>query len=53
MTWSEATLLAAVLLLLLLWAVWVVASRLDRLHRISRRRWGGRTATFMPSTWHS
>ncbi|NLE71068.1 MAG: hypothetical protein GX609_03080 [Actinomycetales bacterium] len=33
MTWSEATLLAAVLLLLLLWAVWVVASRLDRLHR--------------------
>lgn len=33
MTWSEATLLAAVLLLLLLWAVWVFANRLDRLHR--------------------
>lgn len=33
MTWSEATLLAAALLLLLLWAVWVFASRLDRLHR--------------------
>lgn len=33
MTWSEATLLAAVALLLLLWLVWVFANRLDRLHR--------------------
>lgn len=33
MTWSEATLMAAVALLLLLWLVWVVANRLDRLHR--------------------
>lgn len=33
MTWSEATLLAAALLLLLLWGIWVFASRLDRLHR--------------------
>lgn len=33
MTWSEATLLVAGILLLLLWAVWVFASRLDRLHR--------------------
>jgi hypothetical protein len=33
MTWSEATLMAAVALLLLLWLVWVFANRLDRLHR--------------------
>ena len=33
MTWSEATLLVAVLLLVLLGFVWVVANRLDRLHR--------------------
>lgn len=33
MTWSEATVLVAGTLLLLLWWVWVVASRLDRLHR--------------------
>ena len=33
MTWSEATLLAAALLLVLLWVIWVFASRLDRLHR--------------------
>lgn len=33
MTWSEATLLVAALLLLLLWMVWVAANRLDRLHR--------------------
>lgn len=33
MTWSEATVLAAALLLLLLAAVWVFANRLDRLHR--------------------
>ena len=32
-SWSEATLLVAVALLLLLWLVWVVANRLDRLHR--------------------
>ena len=33
MTWSEATLLVAALLLILLWGIWVFASRLDRLHR--------------------
>ena len=33
MTWSEATLLVAAALLVLLWAVWVFANRLDRLHR--------------------
>lgn len=33
MTWSEATLMVAVALLVLLWLVWVVANRLDRLHR--------------------
>lgn len=33
LSWSEATLLVAGALLLLLWFVWVVASRLDRLHR--------------------
>jgi hypothetical protein len=33
MTWSEATLLVAALLLILLWVIWVFASRLDRLHR--------------------
>lgn len=33
MTWSEATLLTAAVLLVLLWAVWLVANRLDRLHR--------------------
>lgn len=33
MTWSEATLLVAGLLLILLWVIWVFASRLDRLHR--------------------
>lgn len=33
MTWSEASLLVAGALLVLLWLVWVVASRLDRLHR--------------------
>lgn len=33
MTWSEVTLLVAGALLVLLWFVWVVASRLDRLHR--------------------
>src|SRR5690606_6306980 len=33
MTWSEVTVLITVLLLLLVWAVWVAASRLDRLHR--------------------
>ncbi|MCV2394524.1 hypothetical protein OEB99_09420 [Actinotalea sp. M2MS4P-6] len=33
MTWSEITVVAAALLLLLGWAVWVMASRLDRLHR--------------------
>lgn len=33
MTWSEVTVLVTVLLLLLVWAVWVAASRLDRLHR--------------------
>lgn len=33
MTWSELTVLVAGALLLLLWWVWVVASRLDRLHR--------------------
>ena len=33
MTWSEATLLVAGTLLVLLWVVWVFASRLDRLHR--------------------
>lgn len=33
MTWSEITLVWAVALLGLLWAVWVSANRLDRLHR--------------------
>lgn len=33
LTWSEVTLLVAAGLLLLAWFVWVVASRLDRLHR--------------------
>jgi len=33
LTWSEATLLVAGALLILAWFVWVVASRLDRLHR--------------------
>ncbi len=33
MTWSEVTVLVTVLLLLLAWALWVAASRLDRLHR--------------------
>lgn len=33
MTWSEVTLLIAAALLVLVWAVWVMASRLDRLHR--------------------
>lgn len=33
MSWSEVTLLVAGALLLLLWFVWVIASRLDRLHR--------------------
>jgi len=33
MTWSEVTLLVAGALLVLLWFVWVVGSRLDRLHR--------------------
>jgi hypothetical protein len=33
MTWAEWGLLAAALVVLLLWAVWVEASRLDRLHR--------------------
>lgn len=33
MTWSEITVVAAAALLLLIWAIWVVASRLDRLHR--------------------
>lgn len=33
MTWSEVTVLVTVLILLLVWALWVVASRLDRLHR--------------------
>src|SRR5665647_2864352 len=33
MTWSEVTLLVAGAFLVLLWFVWVVASRLDRLHR--------------------
>ena len=33
MTWSEVTLLVAGALLVLLWFVWMVASRLDRLHR--------------------
>lgn len=33
MTWSEATLLVAALLLILLWVIWLFASRLDRLHR--------------------
>lgn len=33
MTWSEITVLTAGLLLLIGWMVWVVASRLDRLHR--------------------
>ncbi|MCL3862308.1 hypothetical protein [Actinotalea sp. K2] len=33
MTWSEVTVLVTAALLLLLWRVWVTASRLDRLHR--------------------
>lgn len=33
MTWAEMTLLAAAVALVLLWLVWVSASRLDRLHR--------------------
>ena len=33
MTWSEVTVLVAGALLLLLWWIWVAASRLDRLHR--------------------
>ena len=33
MTWSEVAFLVAGVLLLLLWWVWVAASRLDRLHR--------------------
>ncbi len=33
MTWSEIAVVAAALVLLLGWLVWVVASRLDRLHR--------------------
>lgn len=33
MTWSDVTLLTTAVLLLLLWWVWVAASRLDRLHR--------------------
>lgn len=33
MTWSEITVLVAGTLLLLLWWIWVAASRLDRLHR--------------------
>jgi hypothetical protein len=33
MSWSDSTVLVAVLLLLLTWWVWVAASRLDRLHR--------------------
>lgn len=33
MTWSEVTVVTAGALLLLAWAIWVVASRLDRLHR--------------------
>lgn len=33
MNWSEVTLLVAAVLLLGLWWVWVVGSRLDRLHR--------------------
>ncbi|HEY3437143.1 MAG TPA: hypothetical protein VGK35_05600 [Actinotalea sp.] len=33
MSWSEVTLMFAVALLVLLWWVWVAASRLDRLHR--------------------
>ena len=32
-SWSEVTLAVAAALLLLLWLVWVVANRLDRLHR--------------------
>jgi hypothetical protein len=32
-TWSELTLLVAGALLVLLWSIWVSASRLDRLHR--------------------
>lgn len=32
-SWSEVTLMVAVAMLLLLWAVWVFANRLDRLHR--------------------
>lgn len=33
MTWEETTLLAAAVALVVLWLVWVSASRLDRLHR--------------------
>ncbi len=33
MTWSELTVVVAAALLLALWSIWVVASRLDRLHR--------------------
>ena len=33
MSWSEVTLAVAVALLILLWWIWVAASRLDRLHR--------------------
>lgn len=33
MTWSEVTVLVVGALLLLLWWIWVAASRLDRLHR--------------------
>lgn len=33
MTWSEVVVVALVVAVLLLWSVWVAASRLDRLHR--------------------
>ncbi len=33
MTWSEITVVVAGLLVLTMWFIWVVASRLDRLHR--------------------
>lgn len=33
MTWSEVTVAVAAAMLVALWSIWVVASRLDRLHR--------------------
>lgn len=33
MTWSEVTVVVVAALLLMLWSVWLAASRLDRLHR--------------------